>query len=156
MQDRRCGSSTNTAGVLPRLGFSQDLPEISDRAATPVKEEHLCTKAFVSICSQWRGREGFPCFGCTGRVRLQQWDGEDRERRKEELGENTEIGKEEAGSKKESKVQPTIQMHLFLMNRHVYPLYLLEKTDFSPAATLITNQASCLTNPNLGLTTDSI
>lgn len=37
-----------------------------------------------------------------------------------------------------------------------YLLYRLEKTDFSPVATLITNPASCLTNQNLDLTTVSI
>lgn len=35
MQDRRCVSSANTAEVLPRLGFSQDLPEKISQSCSP-------------------------------------------------------------------------------------------------------------------------
>lgn len=58
MQHRRCVSSANTAGVLPRLDFSQDLPEKCQQIWSPCERcmfvlGHLSASAPSG--EEWKG-----------------------------------------------------------------------------------------------------
>lgn len=107
MQDRRCVSSANTAGVLPRLGFSQDLPEKSHSAVAAVKEQHVCTKALQHLLPvERKGKVSMFRMYREGKTAAIGWGGQGEGKRR--IGRKSGDRQREGWPKKEGRIQSII------------------------------------------------